>query len=149
MEPTRDDGDALVDLVDVLLREGVLVQADIVVSVAEVPLVGISLRAAVAGMTEMTDRGLLDGWDRELRRRARARARDRRVDCDDDAGPKGVPPEPSRRTGDERGAHTDDGSATAPVARDRGRDRGRGRSPAARATGRTAAGGDRGDDPDS
>lgn len=143
MEPTRDDDDALVDLVDVLLREGVLVQADVVVSVAEVPLVGISLRAAVAGMTEMTDRGLLDGWDRDLRRRARARAGagDRGPGPDLDPGQGTIGSESPRRDGDDAD-HADEGSTIAPPSR--------ARSPDDREGNRTAdGGGGRADGPDS
>jgi len=62
MDPARD-GDAVVDLLDVLLRDGVVVQADVVVTVADVPLVGISLRAAIAGMATMRDYGYFEGWD--------------------------------------------------------------------------------------
>lgn len=64
MKPTRSD-DAVVDLLDVVVREGVVVQADVVVTVADVPLVGIDLRAAVAGMTRMTEYGLLDERHRD------------------------------------------------------------------------------------
>lgn len=55
MEPTKDDPHALVEFLDVLLREGVVIQADVIVTVADVPLVGISLRAAIAGMTTMEE----------------------------------------------------------------------------------------------
>ncbi|MBX0296209.1 gas vesicle protein GvpM [Haloarcula nitratireducens] len=68
MEPTRD-GDAVVDLLDVILRDGVILQADVIVTVADVPLVGISLRAAIAGMATMTDYGYFEAWDDEARRR--------------------------------------------------------------------------------
>lgn len=61
MEPTRD-GDAVVDLLDVILRDGVILQADVIVTVADVPLIGISLRAAVAGMTTMRDYGYFEDW---------------------------------------------------------------------------------------
>lgn len=61
MRPTRDD-DAVVDLLDVALRDGVVLEADVVVTVADVPLVGISLRAAVAGMTTMTRYGFFEEW---------------------------------------------------------------------------------------
>jgi len=70
MDPTKDDPEALVELVDVLLRDGAVIQADVVVTVADVPLVGISLRAAVAGMTTMADYGLLADWDEAVRDRA-------------------------------------------------------------------------------
>lgn len=60
MRPTRRTDDAVVDLLDVILRDGVVVQADVIVTVADVPLVGISLRAAVAGMATMSEYGLLE-----------------------------------------------------------------------------------------
>ena len=66
MKPTRDD-DAVVDLVDTILRDGAIVQADVVISVAEVPLVGVSLRAAIAGMTTMTEYGFLEEFDGRMR----------------------------------------------------------------------------------
>lgn len=69
MEPSRDE-DALVDLVDVILREGVVVEADVLITVADVPLVGISLRAAVAGMTTMHEYGHFLEWDESHRRLA-------------------------------------------------------------------------------
>ncbi len=55
MQPTRADDHAIVELLDVLLERGVVVQADIVVTVADVPLIGISLRAAIAGIARMTE----------------------------------------------------------------------------------------------
>lgn len=64
MKPSRSD-DAIVDLLDVILRDGVVVEADVIVTVADVPLVGISLRAAVAGMTTMSEYGLLDERPRD------------------------------------------------------------------------------------
>ena len=59
MRPTRRDDDAVVDLLDVILRDGVVLQADVIITVADVPLVGISLRAAIAGMATMSEYGLL------------------------------------------------------------------------------------------
>lgn len=63
MEPTKNETHAIVEFIDVLLREGVVVQADVIVTVADIPLVGISLRAAIAGMTRMTEYGLFEEWD--------------------------------------------------------------------------------------
>jgi hypothetical protein len=71
VQPTRESDDAVVDLADVLLRDGVVVEADVIVSVADVPLVGLELRAAVAGMAAMRDAGLLTAWDEEVRSRER------------------------------------------------------------------------------
>lgn len=67
MEPTKDQH-AVVELVDVLLRKGAIVRADVVITVADVPLVGISLHAAIAGMTKMEEYGLLEGLDEDCRR---------------------------------------------------------------------------------
>lgn len=69
MRPRKDEG-ALTDLVDVLLDEGVVLQADVVISVAEVPLVGVNLRAAIAGMSTMTEYGFFEEWDRRHRERS-------------------------------------------------------------------------------
>lgn len=67
MQPTKTDEHALVELLDVLLDEGVVVQADVVITVADIPLVGISLRAAIAGMARMSEYGMLCEWDTATR----------------------------------------------------------------------------------
>lgn len=73
MEPTRTEGHAVVDVLDVLLRDGALVQADVVVTVADIPLIGINLRAAIAGMTTMVEYGIFTEWDEEIRNQERYR----------------------------------------------------------------------------
>ncbi|ELZ26784.1 Gas vesicle protein [Halogeometricum pallidum JCM 14848] len=74
MEPAPpSDDDAVVDLVDVLLRDGAVLDADVVVTVAEIPLIGIKLRAAIAGMTTMTEYGLFEDWDERIREEQRQR----------------------------------------------------------------------------
>jgi hypothetical protein len=73
MKPKKNDEHAVVELVDVLLREGAVLQADVVVTVADVPLIGINLQAAIAGMATMTDYGLLREYDETIRERARER----------------------------------------------------------------------------
>lgn len=65
-DPPSDD-DAVVDLVDVLLQEGAVLDADVVVAVADIPLIGIKLRAALAGMSTMREYGLFEEWDERLR----------------------------------------------------------------------------------
>lgn len=70
MEPTKSEGQ-VVDLVDVLLQNGAVLAADVVITVADVPLIGLQLRLAVAGMAQMTDLGLLADWDESLREQAR------------------------------------------------------------------------------
>ena len=66
MKPRKDES-AVVDLLDVLLDDGVIVQADVLVSVADVPLVGIKLRAAIAGMATMHEYGMFEEWDESIR----------------------------------------------------------------------------------
>ncbi|MCL7416752.1 MAG: gas vesicle protein [Halalkalicoccus sp.] len=73
MEPTRPEGHAIVDVLDVLLTKGAIVQADVVVTVADIPLVGINLRAAIAGMTTMVEYGMFTEWDEEIRNQERYR----------------------------------------------------------------------------
>lgn len=71
MEPTRPENDphAVVELLDTLLRDGAILQADVIITVADVPLVGLKLRAAIAGMATMSEYGLLEEWDRAYRER--------------------------------------------------------------------------------
>lgn len=68
MEPSNDEH-AIVDLVDVLLREGAVIKADLVITVAGVPLVGLSLHAVIAGMTTMEEYGMLTEFDEHCRSR--------------------------------------------------------------------------------
>lgn len=80
MQPRKDPEGAIVDVLDVLLRDGAMIQADVLVTVADVPLVGINLQAAVAGMTTMREYGYFEEWDVEKRRSTedrRARFRQR------------------------------------------------------------------------
>lgn len=48
----------LVDLLDRVLEKGLVLHADIVISMAGVPLVGINLRALLAGIDTMTRYGV-------------------------------------------------------------------------------------------
>ncbi len=67
MEPTRDLGATLPDLLDVMLDKGVYLDLDLIITVADVPLIGISLRATVAGIETMLEHGLMQGWDEQTR----------------------------------------------------------------------------------
>lgn len=82
IQPTRpphdEDDHAFVELLDVLLDQGVVVQADVVVSVATVPLVGIRLEAAVAGLSKMLEYGYFEDWDEAKRRLEARQAEERR-----------------------------------------------------------------------
>lgn len=86
MKPTKPSEGATVDLLDVLLRDGVVLSADVVVTVADVPLVGIKLRAAISGMETMTEHGMLVDLDRRRRRSARGGS-------DDPGRPRDAAPE--------------------------------------------------------
>ena len=78
MRPRKDE-EALVDVLDVLLRDGVILRADVIVSVAEIPLVGIKLTAAIAGMETMNEYGLFEQWDIERRQTAVTRRQHRQA----------------------------------------------------------------------
>lgn len=65
MEPTRNS--ALVDLVDRILVKGVILQADLIISVSGIPLIGVNLKAAIAGMKTMLDYGMMEAWDQKIR----------------------------------------------------------------------------------
>jgi len=67
MEPTRDTHYTLVDLLDRVLDKGVVLYADIIVSVAGIPLIGVNLRAALAGMETMVSYGIMQEWDQKVR----------------------------------------------------------------------------------
>jgi len=69
MEPTRDSHATLVDLLDRILDKGLVLYADIIVSVAGIPLIGVNLRAALAGMETMLKYGVMQDWDQRIRAR--------------------------------------------------------------------------------
>lgn len=72
MEPVRDTQATLVDLLDRILDKGLVIYADIIISVAGIPLIGVNLRAALAGMETMLKYGVMVEWD------GRSRAGERR-----------------------------------------------------------------------
>lgn len=67
MQPTRDVECTLVDVIDRILDKGVILNADVIISVAGIPLVGINLRAALAGIETMLDYGMIEAWDESIR----------------------------------------------------------------------------------
>lgn len=67
MEPTRNSHATLVDLLDRVLDKGLVLYADLIVSVAGVPLIGVNLRAALAGMETMLKYGVMKDWDERTR----------------------------------------------------------------------------------
>jgi len=70
MEPMARPQATLVDLLDRVLDRGLVINADIIISLAGVPLIGINLRAALAGMETMVKYGVMSDWDRRVRAQA-------------------------------------------------------------------------------
>jgi len=67
MEPSRDTHATLVDLLDRILDKGLVINADIIISVAGIPLIGVNLKAALAGMETMLKYGVMQAWDEKSR----------------------------------------------------------------------------------
>jgi len=69
MEPVRDwRGRAtLVDLLDRIFDKGVVINLDLIISVAGIPLIGVNLRAALAGMETMLQYGMMQDMDIKTR----------------------------------------------------------------------------------
>ena len=57
----------LVDLLDRVLDKGLFLRADLVISVAGIPLIGATLSVALAGTETMLKYGLLADWDEAIR----------------------------------------------------------------------------------
>jgi hypothetical protein len=73
MKPVRNYS-ALVELLDRALDKGVMVAADVIISVAGVPLIGLNLRLGLASMETMLKYGMMADWDaaRQMTRQSRA-----------------------------------------------------------------------------
>ena len=67
MKPQRNTNATLVDLLDRVLDKGLVIHADLIVSVAGIPLIGVNLRAALAGMETMLKYGVMQAWDEKSR----------------------------------------------------------------------------------
>ena len=67
MNPTRDTHATLVDLLDRVLEKGVVLDADLIIHMAGIPLLGVKLRAALAGMETMLKYGIWRDWDEAQR----------------------------------------------------------------------------------
>lgn len=59
MEPTRQGRATLVDLLDRVLDKGLVISADVIISLAGVPLIAVNLRAAIASVETMLEYGLM------------------------------------------------------------------------------------------
>jgi hypothetical protein len=67
MQPTRDSRTTLVDLLDRVLTKGLVLDADVIIQVAGIPLLGLKLRAALAGIETMIAYGIWEDWDKAQR----------------------------------------------------------------------------------
>ncbi len=63
MLPERNTKVGLVDLLDRVLDKGIVIAADVIISLADIPLIGLNLRAALASVETMLDYGLMADWD--------------------------------------------------------------------------------------
>ncbi|MBU1344126.1 MAG: gas vesicle protein [Proteobacteria bacterium] len=70
MEPRSYTKATLVDLLDRVLDKGIVIHAEIVISVAGIPLIGVNLKAALAGMETMLEYGMMEELDKRIRSRA-------------------------------------------------------------------------------
>lgn len=70
MEPQRESRATMTDLVERVIDKGVVVRLDLVVGVAGIPLIGISLQAAIAAIETMLQYGMMADWDSQARARA-------------------------------------------------------------------------------
>lgn len=73
--PERNTESALARLVEVLLDKGVHLDLDLLVSVAEVPLIAVNLRATIAGVETMIAYGIPGVWTDAERERLATRPR--------------------------------------------------------------------------
>lgn len=84
IEPTRDPRVTLVELVDTLLNRGLYLNLDVIISVADIPLIGLNLRATLAGMETMLEYGMMRDWDHRTRAWVeKTAARDLPMDSDE------------------------------------------------------------------
>ena len=57
----------LVDLIDRVLDRGLFLRADVVISLAGIPLIGATLSVAIAGTETLVKYGILTDWDQSIR----------------------------------------------------------------------------------
>jgi len=65
MNPEKES--CLVEVLDRLLNKGAVLNADLIISVAGIPLIGVTLKAMIAGMETMLEYGIMEDWDKSSR----------------------------------------------------------------------------------
>jgi len=66
MRPSHRECD-INDILQKLLDNGLVLNADLIISIAGVPLLGVNLKAAIAGMETMLEYGMMEAWDKRTR----------------------------------------------------------------------------------
>jgi hypothetical protein len=79
MEPVREAKATVTDLLDRLLETGVILDLDMIIGIAGVPLIGVSLRAAIAAIETMIEYGFMQTWDENTRRYAERELQSKRL----------------------------------------------------------------------
>jgi hypothetical protein len=79
VQPTRDTHATLVDLLDRVLEKGLVLNADLLIGVAGIPLLGVSLRAYLAGIETMLKYGIWQDWDAAQRAIASKERQQKRI----------------------------------------------------------------------
>ena len=64
MEPAKT---TLNDLLDRIFDKGLVINADVLIMFAGVPLIALNLRAALASIETMFDYGMMKDWDEAVR----------------------------------------------------------------------------------
>jgi hypothetical protein len=59
MEPIREGPGVLADVLDRLLDKGIVLDIDLIIGVANIPLIGINLRLIIAALETMLDYGFM------------------------------------------------------------------------------------------
>jgi hypothetical protein len=72
VEAVRTRQATIDDLLERLLDKGIILNLDLVIGVAGIPLIAVNLRAAIASIETMIDYGLMQAWDEQLRDYANA-----------------------------------------------------------------------------
>lgn len=63
MFPTREKEVTLTDVLDRLLDKGLFLKAELIITLGDIPLVGINLNAVIAGMETMVHYGMMQEFD--------------------------------------------------------------------------------------
>lgn len=67
MDASREHDATLVDLLDRVLEKGLVLHADVIISVSGIPLIGLKLSALLASVDTMIQYGIWEDWDCAIR----------------------------------------------------------------------------------